>query len=58
MRCFVTGAAGFIGSNIVDRLLARGDEVVGYDNLSTGFEAYLLAGNAFASILVLSWRCA
>jgi UDP-glucose 4-epimerase len=35
-RIFVTGAAGFIGSNLVDRLLARGDEVIGYDNLSTG----------------------
>jgi UDP-glucose 4-epimerase len=35
-RIFVTGAAGFVGSNLVDRLLARGDEVTGYDNLSTG----------------------
>ena len=32
----VTGAAGFIGSNLVDRLLADGHAVVGYDNLSTG----------------------
>jgi UDP-glucose 4-epimerase len=36
MISFVTGAAGFVGSNLVDRLLARGDTVVGYDNLSTG----------------------
>ena len=36
MQCFVTGAAGFIGSNLVDRLLAAGHSVVGYDNLSTG----------------------
>lgn len=36
MRCFVTGCAGFIGSNLADRLLAVGHEVVGYDNLSTG----------------------
>ena len=36
LRAFVTGAAGFIGSNLVDRLLAAGHTVVGYDNLSTG----------------------
>lgn len=36
MKFFVTGAAGFIGSNLVDRLLADGHDVVGYDNLSTG----------------------
>ncbi|MBJ7337654.1 NAD-dependent epimerase/dehydratase family protein [Mycolicibacterium sp.] len=35
-RSLVTGAAGFIGSNLVDRLLADGHEVVGIDNLSTG----------------------
>jgi len=35
-RYFVTGAAGFIGSNLVDRLLSLGHSVTGYDNLSTG----------------------
>jgi UDP-glucose 4-epimerase len=41
VRALVTGAAGFIGSTLVDVLLARGDTVVGYDNLSTGFSKFL-----------------
>jgi UDP-glucose 4-epimerase len=36
LRVFVTGAAGFIGSHMVDRLLAAGHGVVGFDNMSTG----------------------
>jgi UDP-glucuronate 4-epimerase len=32
MRVFLTGAAGFIGSHLAERLCARGDEVVGFDN--------------------------
>ena len=36
MRTLVTGGAGFIGSNMVDELLARGDEVMVLDDLSTG----------------------
>ncbi len=36
MRTLVTGAAGFIGSNLVDRLLAEGHQVTGVDNLSAG----------------------
>ena len=38
---FVTGAAGFIGSNLVDRLLADGVSVTGWDNFSTGQRRFL-----------------
>jgi UDP-glucose 4-epimerase len=41
MKCFVTGAAGFIGSNLVDRLLSTGHTVIGYDNFSTGRRQFL-----------------
>ena len=40
-KYFVTGAAGFIGSNLTDRLLALGHRVAGYDNFSTGQERFL-----------------
>jgi UDP-glucose 4-epimerase len=40
-KVFITGAAGFIGSNLVDRLLADGKSVVAWDNFSTGQEMFL-----------------
>lgn len=36
MKCLVTGAAGFIGSHLVDYLIEQGHEVVGIDNFMTG----------------------
>jgi UDP-glucose 4-epimerase len=43
MRALVTGGAGFIGSNLVDALLDRGDEVLVVDNLATGKRENLTA---------------
>ncbi|MDX1528466.1 MAG: NAD-dependent epimerase [Gammaproteobacteria bacterium] len=41
MKVLVTGAAGFIGSALAERLLARGDEVIGVDNLSDYYDVKL-----------------
>jgi len=48
-RYFVTGAAGFIASTLVDRLLALGHQVVGYDNLASGQERFLADARRSAS---------
>ena len=41
MKILVTGAAGFIGSNVAQRLLARGDQLVGLDNLNAYYDPKL-----------------
>ena len=52
MRALVTGGAGFIGSNLVDALLARGDAVTVVDDLSTGRRSNLDAALAAGAELV------
>lgn len=41
MRTLVTGGAGFIGSHLVDELVRRDNQVIVYDNLSSGFKRHL-----------------
>jgi UDP-glucose 4-epimerase len=48
-RAFVTGAAGFIGSSLCDRLLQAGIEVVGWDDLSTGQIEFVESANSYPS---------
>ena len=45
----MTGAAGFIGSHLVDRLLRDGEDVIGYDNLSTGMPEFIADARCYPS---------
>ena len=47
MKILVTGAAGFIGMHVAQRLLARGDTVVGLDNLNDYYDAEAQAATAW-----------
>ena len=44
MKVFLTGAAGFIGANLLARLASRGDEVVGFDNINDYYDVRLKYG--------------
>ena len=52
MRVLVTGGAGFIGSHLVDALVARGDDVIVLDDLSTGRRENLAAAGDKARLIV------
>jgi UDP-glucose 4-epimerase len=52
LTTFVTGAAGFIGSHLVDRLLRDGEDVVGFDNLSTGMPEFIAAARCHNNFTV------
>jgi UDP-glucose 4-epimerase len=51
MNCLVTGGAGFIGSHVVDALVARGDQVTVVDNLSSGRRSNLTGAEAAGAVL-------
>jgi UDP-glucose 4-epimerase len=50
----VTGAAGFIGSHVADALAARGDEVAGIDDLSSGDQRFISPGTRFEQVDIRS----
>lgn len=50
MKIFVTGAAGQVGSHVVDGAIARGDEVVGIDNFATGRDVHVAASAKYAFV--------
>ena len=47
MRIFVTGAAGQVGSHVVDSAIARGDDVVGIDNFATGRDVHVAKSSQY-----------
>ena len=57
-KYLVTGGAGFIGSNLTDKLIEEGHEVVIFDNLSTGKEEYLNPKATFkkGDLSIRDWR--
>ena len=50
MKCLVTGGAGFVGTNLVKRLLKDNYEVIVFDNYSTGFRENQIKGARYGDI--------
>ena len=50
MKIFVTGAAGQVGSHVVDQALSRGDEVLGIDNFSTGRPIHVAKSHRYSFV--------
>ena len=57
MRCIVTGGAGFIGSNLVDKLIKDGHDVIVIDNLSTGKKENINSKASFSQIDLGNKEC-
>ncbi|MDW7979253.1 MAG: NAD-dependent epimerase/dehydratase family protein [Verrucomicrobiales bacterium] len=56
-KIFVTGAAGFIGSHLAERLLALGKAVVGWDNFSTGQPEFVSAARQNPNFTLIEGDC-
>jgi UDP-glucose 4-epimerase len=56
-KVFVTGAAGYIGSNLVDRLLRDGKTVVGWDNFSTGQPEFIQIARGHRQFKLVEGDC-
>jgi UDP-glucose 4-epimerase len=54
VRYFITGCAGFIGSNLTDKLLKAGHEIIGYDNFNTGLEQFLEEAKQFPNFTLIT----
>ena len=50
MKVLVTGGAGFVGTNLIKRLISQGHEVISYDNYSTGLRSNHIVGATYVDV--------